>query len=245
MHLNTLTRMPHAPDGWSRSLEFAETAADDGLELHPMFATQPPGRALLARVDVPVRRDAELPRHADARRRPARERTPARPGAPRRRCATEIADPSGSFVRVRLAGAARRAVAPSPNTSSWLDQSVTEIADEPPAPTRSTRSSTSRSTRTSRPSSSLRRTAVAGTPRPRSERMIRIAGRDGRVAPTAARTCCRSAAPTTPPACSPSGCPTSLTLEAGGRPAHVDPRARDRHRRSRRARRRHGRRPAA
>ena len=27
VHLNTLTTMPHAPDGWSRSLEFAETAA--------------------------------------------------------------------------------------------------------------------------------------------------------------------------------------------------------------------------
>ncbi|HXY94458.1 MAG TPA: amidohydrolase family protein [Acidimicrobiia bacterium] len=38
VHLNTLTAMPHAPNGWKRSLEFAEAATVDGLEVHPMFA---------------------------------------------------------------------------------------------------------------------------------------------------------------------------------------------------------------
>ena len=43
VHLNLLTRMPHAPDGWSRSLEFAQEAAADGLHVHPTFATNRQG----------------------------------------------------------------------------------------------------------------------------------------------------------------------------------------------------------
>jgi len=43
VHLNTLTLLPHAPDGWSRSLEFAQSASDAGLEVHPMFATNRQG----------------------------------------------------------------------------------------------------------------------------------------------------------------------------------------------------------
>src|SRR5581483_1126378 len=35
VHLNTLTMMPHAPDGWSRSVEFADAAGADGLAVHP------------------------------------------------------------------------------------------------------------------------------------------------------------------------------------------------------------------
>ena len=38
VHLNTLSAMPHAPDGWKRSVEFAESAGRNGLEVHPMFA---------------------------------------------------------------------------------------------------------------------------------------------------------------------------------------------------------------
>ena len=71
VHLNTLTMMPHAPDGWSRSLEFAETRSRDGLEIHPMFASNRQGAHFALGVDVPVRRDAELPRHAHAGRRPS------------------------------------------------------------------------------------------------------------------------------------------------------------------------------
>jgi len=43
VHLNTLTMMPHAPDGWHRSLDFARQLADAGLELHPMFASNRQG----------------------------------------------------------------------------------------------------------------------------------------------------------------------------------------------------------
>ena len=66
VHLNTLTAMPHAPDGWKRSLEFAESAAARRPRAPPDVRGQPAERALRARVDVPVRRDAELPRHAHA-----------------------------------------------------------------------------------------------------------------------------------------------------------------------------------
>ncbi len=43
LHLNTLTLLPHAPEGWSRSLEFAQVAHDADLEIHPMFATNRQG----------------------------------------------------------------------------------------------------------------------------------------------------------------------------------------------------------
>ena len=60
---NTLSKIPHSPDGWKRSLEFAEEAA--GRAARPAAVRgQPSGRALLARHDVPLRRvrhDAVVP----------------------------------------------------------------------------------------------------------------------------------------------------------------------------------------
>lgn len=38
MHINPLHRLAHIPDGWSRTLEFAESAAREGLRIYPMFA---------------------------------------------------------------------------------------------------------------------------------------------------------------------------------------------------------------
>jgi N-acyl-D-aspartate/D-glutamate deacylase len=38
VHLNTLVHFPAQPDGWRRSLEFAEAAQRDGLRLYPMYA---------------------------------------------------------------------------------------------------------------------------------------------------------------------------------------------------------------
>jgi N-acyl-D-aspartate/D-glutamate deacylase len=43
VNLNTLTMMPHAPDGWTRSLEFADAAGAEGLAVHPMFAANRQG----------------------------------------------------------------------------------------------------------------------------------------------------------------------------------------------------------
>jgi N-acyl-D-aspartate/D-glutamate deacylase len=44
IHLNTLTLLPQAPDGWKRSLEFAtEALAQEGAHIHPMFASNHQG----------------------------------------------------------------------------------------------------------------------------------------------------------------------------------------------------------
>jgi N-acyl-D-amino-acid deacylase len=44
VHLNTVTRLSQAPDGWKRSLEFAtEAFAHEGARIHPMFATNHQG----------------------------------------------------------------------------------------------------------------------------------------------------------------------------------------------------------
>jgi N-acyl-D-aspartate/D-glutamate deacylase len=40
---NTLSKIPHAPDGWKRSLEFAEEAAAMGLRVLPQFAANHQG----------------------------------------------------------------------------------------------------------------------------------------------------------------------------------------------------------
>ncbi len=44
VHLNTVAPLhPSAPDGWSRSVEFAHDLARDGLHVHPMFAANRQG----------------------------------------------------------------------------------------------------------------------------------------------------------------------------------------------------------
>jgi N-acyl-D-aspartate/D-glutamate deacylase len=39
VELNVVLPLPAAPDGWRRSVEFAHEAAEQGLAVHPMFAT--------------------------------------------------------------------------------------------------------------------------------------------------------------------------------------------------------------
>jgi N-acyl-D-aspartate/D-glutamate deacylase len=44
VHLNTVTRLPQAPDGWKRSLDFAVAAFEsEGARIHPMFASNHQG----------------------------------------------------------------------------------------------------------------------------------------------------------------------------------------------------------
>jgi N-acyl-D-aspartate/D-glutamate deacylase len=38
MHINPLHRLAHMPNGWLRTLEFAESASREGLRVYPMFA---------------------------------------------------------------------------------------------------------------------------------------------------------------------------------------------------------------
>jgi N-acyl-D-aspartate/D-glutamate deacylase len=39
VHLNTVTRLPHQPEGWRQALSFALEAAGQGERVHPMFST--------------------------------------------------------------------------------------------------------------------------------------------------------------------------------------------------------------
>jgi N-acyl-D-aspartate/D-glutamate deacylase len=126
VHLNTLTSMPHAPDGWSRSLEFAESAAADGLEIHPMFASNRQGAhfalgSTFLFDEMPTFRDTLTLRSPE---REARLRDPA----VRNRMRAEIADPTGrSFVFawqvIRVEKVTR------PDHEPWLDRTVAELAD--------------------------------------------------------------------------------------------------------------------
>jgi N-acyl-D-aspartate/D-glutamate deacylase len=127
VHLNTLTMMPHAPDGWRRSLEFSEAAARDGLAIHPMFASNRQGAHFQLGTtflfdEMPSFRDTlTLPAVA----RDARLRDPAVRDQMRR----EIADPTGRafvFVWSVLAVETVR----HDRNRRWLDRTVAEIADE-------------------------------------------------------------------------------------------------------------------
>jgi N-acyl-D-aspartate/D-glutamate deacylase len=126
VHLNTLTVMPHAPDGWHRSLEFAESAAADGLELHPTFASNRQGAHFSLGNTFLF---DEMPSFRDSLTlaSPAREER-LRDPAVRERMRTEIADPTGrSFVFVWQV--LRVETVTTPEHEQWLDKSVTEIAD--------------------------------------------------------------------------------------------------------------------
>jgi N-acyl-D-aspartate/D-glutamate deacylase len=126
VHLNTLTMMPHAPDGWSRSLEFARAAEEDGLEIHPMFASNRQGAhfslgSTFLFDEMPAFRDTlTLPSPA----REARLRDPAL----REQMRVELADPTGrSFVFVWQVLRVETVV--HERNRRYLDKSVSEIAE--------------------------------------------------------------------------------------------------------------------
>ncbi len=127
VHLNTLTMMPHAPDGWRRSLDFAADANRDGLALHPMFASNRQGAHFQLGTtflfdEMPSFRETLTLAPAE---RAARLRDPALREQMRR----EIADPSGrSFVFVWQVLRVETVV--HDRNERWLDRSVTDIADE-------------------------------------------------------------------------------------------------------------------
>ena len=127
VHLNTLTAMPHAPDGWKRSLDFAESAMLDGLELHPMFAAN--RQSVHFALGSTFLFD-EMPSFRDTLtlEPPARERR-LRDPAVREQMRAELADPRGrSFVfgweSLRVESVTR------PEHERFLDRNVQAIADE-------------------------------------------------------------------------------------------------------------------
>jgi N-acyl-D-aspartate/D-glutamate deacylase len=127
VHLNTLTAMPHAPEGWSRSLEFAETAAADGIEIHPMFASNRQGAhfalgSTFLFDEMPSFRDTlTLPS-------PAREER-LRDPALREQMRVELADPRGRSI-VFVWPVVKVEMVKKPEHERYLDRSVQDIADE-------------------------------------------------------------------------------------------------------------------
>lgn len=127
VHLNTLTAMPHAPDGWQRSLDFAEEAAGDGLEIHPMFASNRQGAHF--QLGTTFLFD-EMPSFRDTLTlEPAARGQRLRDPAVRDQMRREIADPTGrAFVFVWQVLRVEQVV--HERNRRWLDRSVTEIAEE-------------------------------------------------------------------------------------------------------------------
>jgi len=127
VHLNTLTLLPHAPDGWSRSLEFARAASDVGLEVHPMFATNRQGAHFS--LDSTFLFD-EMPSFRDTLTLPEPRRSQRlRDPAVREQMRKEIADPKGrSFVfvwQVVAVETVHRA-----EHEGFVDRTVWDIAEE-------------------------------------------------------------------------------------------------------------------
>jgi N-acyl-D-aspartate/D-glutamate deacylase len=127
VHLNTLTMMPHAPDGWHRSLEFSEAASLDGLAIHPMFASNRQGAHFQLATTFLF---DEMPSFRDTLTLPAAERAAQlRDPARREQMRRELANPSGrSFVFVW--SVLRVETVRHDRNRRWLDRSVAEIADE-------------------------------------------------------------------------------------------------------------------
>jgi N-acyl-D-aspartate/D-glutamate deacylase len=127
VHTNTISRLPHAPDGWSRTLEFAEACAAEGVAVHPMFATNRQGAHFSLDTtflfdEMPVFRDA-LVRRGDER--VARLRDPQVREAMR----AALADWTGrSFVFVWEV--LNFEVVQAPEHEKYLDRSVAEVAGE-------------------------------------------------------------------------------------------------------------------
>jgi len=126
VNLNTLTMMPHAPDGWRRSLEFAEGAHAEGLDVYPMFASNRQGAHFALGNTFLF---DEMPSFRDTLTLPSPKcEEQLRDPAVREQMRKEIADPSGrSFVFVWQV--LRVETVEKPENQRWLDRSVTEIAE--------------------------------------------------------------------------------------------------------------------
>jgi len=125
VHLNTVTQMPHAPDGWSRSIEFAEGAAAEGASVHPMFATNRRGTHFALGSTFLF---DEMPTWRATLTSPDRERL-LRDAAVRGRMRAELADPTGRSFVFRWEAVVVEAV-PDGAPQSWVGQTVAALAGE-------------------------------------------------------------------------------------------------------------------
>jgi N-acyl-D-aspartate/D-glutamate deacylase len=127
VHLNTLTMMPHAPDGWARSLAFARELADAGLELHPMFASNRQGAhfqlgSTFLFDEMPTfRRTLTLPEPGRSER--------LRDPEVREQMRRELADPTGRSFVVPWS-VLRVETVREPDHRRFVDRTVSEVAAE-------------------------------------------------------------------------------------------------------------------
>ena len=127
IELNTLTPLPAAPDGWERTLEFANQAFRDGMRLHPMFPTNKlSAHFALASTFL----FDEMPSFRAALTLPLGERDRRlRDPAVREQMRAELADPTGrAFVfvwQIVVVESVRDAA-----HASWVGRSVSALADE-------------------------------------------------------------------------------------------------------------------
>ncbi len=125
VHLNTVTQMPHAPEGWRRSLEFAEEAAADGAPVHPMFATNRRGTHFALGSTFLF---DEMPTWRGTLTAADRERRLA-DAAVRDRMRTELADPTGRSFVFRWEAVVVEAVG-DPAHAAWVGETVAHLAAE-------------------------------------------------------------------------------------------------------------------
>jgi N-acyl-D-aspartate/D-glutamate deacylase len=127
VHLNTLTLLPHAPEGWSRSLEFVQAANADGLDVHPMFAANRQGAHFA--LDSTFLFD-EMPSFRDTLVLPEPQRSERlRDPGLREQMRKEIADPTGrSFVFVWQVVSVETVA--SPEHVHYIGRTVSDIAEE-------------------------------------------------------------------------------------------------------------------
>jgi len=127
VHLNTLTPMPHAPEGWSRSLEFAETAAANGIEIHPMFASNRQGAHFALGSTFLF---DEMATFRDTLTLPSPEREERlRDPALREQMRAQLADPRGRSIMLAWP-VVKVEMVKKPEHERYVDRSVQEIADE-------------------------------------------------------------------------------------------------------------------
>jgi len=125
VHLNTVTQMAHAPDGWTRSMEFAEACAAEGQSVHPMFATNRRGTHFALGNTFLF---DEMATFRDTLTRPAAERESLlRDPSVRDRMRAELADPRGRSFVFGWAAVVVESVE-DPAHSGWVGRTVAELA---------------------------------------------------------------------------------------------------------------------
>ena len=124
---NTLSKIPHAPDGWKRSLEFAEEAAAQGLRVLPQFASNHQGAHFS--LDTTFLFDEYDTMRSCLTGAPGQRERLLRDPSVRDKLRVELADWSGkSFLFVPQV--LRFEIVHRPEHERYVDRTVSEVAAE-------------------------------------------------------------------------------------------------------------------